>query len=513
MSDPWAAAGLSRDMVVDGALAHWREFRHGVSAEVGNDRFRTWLLDLQAYGTERDHSFALLEIAVGIADRGLIDEAFLLLGWLAERYAGHPDPDVAWPVIMSLTDYCVRLTLHSEQHNSTAQRILREVADRADTSASVDVERATCRALVQIATLRSIAGTPWDTRRAHIAQAWTEVARRWQGSADPELRGRAAQALVNLALLALQFDDEPAARRAFAEVLQRAGDAPSGLDADLDRWVTVARHADRVLDRVTFAEPEFQLDYLRRQRHWYPESDMDGVVGRARRVHTRSAGAVRSWACAGRPFVLLLRNFEMTERSGVTSAGFLLDEDEPADHVKVITYRNADSMLKDLDATVPLVQVASTTAGDLEVDPLKIRFVVGNRLYLPTETWFQTVSMLITIADQFIVWTDTLTPSLSRELGELIAQGRTDDTVILLEPSLPEAVTQVYLPRNEGEALTIDHPALAAFPNRVDCTALKGAGLADCPELVRLVQRLDELARQPVGPRLARTLARLDAAG
>ena len=271
------------------------------------------------------------------------------------------------------------------------------------------MERATCRALVQIATLRSIAGTPWDTRRAHIAEVWTEVARRWQGSADPELRGRAAQAHVNLALLALQFDDEPEARRAFAEVVQRSGDAPSGLDADLDRWVTVARHADRVLDRVTFDEPEFQLDYLRRQRHWYPESDMDGVVGRARRVHTQSAGAVRSWACAGRPFVLLLRNFEMTERSGVTAARFLLDEDEPADHVKVITYRNADSMLEELDATVPLVQVASTTAGDLEADPLKIRFVVGNRLYLPTATWFETVSMLISIADSVKVIEQTAT--------------------------------------------------------------------------------------------------------
>ncbi|WP_239405875.1 hypothetical protein [Frankia sp. Cj3] len=506
MSDPWATVGLSRDMVVDGALAHWQEFRRGVSAKKGNHRFQQWLFgELAEHSTEHDHTFGLFEIAIGVAGHGLIDDAFLVLGWLAERYAGHQNPDLAWRVIMGLTDDCVYLASDSPKHNSVAQRILREVVDRAGTSTSLEVERATCRALVQIAMLRSIAGTPWDTRRAHIAEVWTEVARRWQGSADPELHGRVAQALVNLALLALQFDDEPAARHAFAEIILRFGDAPSGLDGDLDRWVTVACYANRVLDRIAFTEPEFQLDYLRRQRHWYPESDMEGVVGRARRVHTRSAGTVRSWACTGQPFVLLLRNFEMTERSGVTTAEFILNE-KRADHVKMITYRDADSVLEDLDARVPLVQVASTTAGDLEVDPFEMRFVVGNRLYLPTATWFQTVSMLIAIASQIIVWADELTPALSKELDELIAQGRTDDTVILLEPHKYDVETLAYLPRRPGEVLTSDHRALAPFPNPVDCATLKGGGVADCPELVRLVQRLHQVAQQPVGPRLARIL-------
>lgn len=498
-------------MVVDGALAHWQEFRRGVSAEQGNHRFRTWLFgELAAHSTEHDHSFGLFEIAIGIAGRGLIDDAFLVLGWLAERYAGHPDPDLAWRVIMGLTDDCVKLAFDSPKHNPVAQLVLREVADRAGTNASVEIERATCRALVQLAMLRSIADTRWDTRRAHVAEVWTEVTRRWQGSADPELRGRVAQALVNLALLALQFDDEPAARRAFADVVLRFGDAPSGLDGDLGHFVMVARYADRVLDRVTFAAPEFQLDYLRRQSHWYPEAVVDSVrvVEWARRVHTQSAGTVRSWACAGQPFVLLLRNFEMTERSGVATAEFFMAKEEPADHVKEITYRDADSVLKDLDARVPLLQVASTTAGDLEVDPFKVRFIVGNRLYLPTASWFQTVSMLITIASQIIVWTDVLTPSLSKELDELIAQGRTDDTVILLEPHVHEPGSA--LPRRAGEVLTTDHPTLAPFPNRVDCATLKGRGVADCTELMRLLQRLYEVAQQPVGPRFGRLLARLD---
>jgi hypothetical protein len=178
--------------------------------------------------------------------------------------------------------------------------------------------------------------------------------------------------------------------------------------------------------------------------------------------------------------------------------------------VKVISYRDADSVLKELDAGVPLIQVASTRAGDLEVDPFEMRFVAGNRLYLPAATWFATVSMLITIASQIIVWTDELTPALSEELDELVAQGRTGDTVILLEPHKDDVMTRVFLPRHTGEVLTTDHPALAPFPNRVDCAALKGRGITDCPELIHLVRRLDEIARQPVGPRLERILARLN---
>jgi hypothetical protein len=500
-------------MVIDGALARWQECRRGVSVEKGNRRFRKWLFgEVAEHSTEYDHSFAVFEIAMGIAGRDQLDDAFLVLGWLAQRYADHPDPGLAWRVIMGLTDDCVRLAFHSPEHNSAAQLVLRDLVDRVGTSAYIEVERAVCRALAQIALLRGTAETSWDARRAHVDEVWAEVAQRCQGSADPELRGRVAQALVNSALLAVQFDDEPAARRAFAEAVLRFGDTLPGLDEDLDHWAAIARHADRVLDRIAFAEPEFQLDYLRRQRQWYPESGMDSVEERARRVHMRSAGLLRSWACAGQPFVLLLRNFELTERSGVTTAAFMLEED-PADHTKVISFRDAESVLTDLDARVPLIQVASTTAGDLEIDPYGGQFVAGNRLYLPTATWFETVSALIAAAGQIVVWTAELTSSLSRELGELVAQGRTDDTVVLLEPDRPDPVSQALLPRRAGELLTRDHPAMAPFANRVVCAGLRGKGVADCPELERLVRRLGEAVEQPVGLRLEHMLARLDEAG
>ncbi|WAL68683.1 hypothetical protein ORV05_13185 [Amycolatopsis cynarae] len=510
MGDPWAAAGFSRDAVIDGVLAHWQEFRRGVSADEGDRLFRAWLFgEVAAESSDNDHSFALFEIGMGIGLRGLFDDAFLVLGWLAQHYAGHSDPRLAWRVIMGLTDDCVHLAVDSPEHSSAAQRVLREAVDRAGTSASVELERAVCRALVQIALLRGAAGTPWDTRRAHVDEIWAEIAQRWQRTTDPELQSRVAQALVNSALLALQFGDEPAARRAFAETVERLGDTPPGLDEDLDRWVAIARYADRVLDRIAFAEPEFQLGYLRRERYWYPDSRTeDVIVEQARRVHTRSAGTLRSWVCAGQPYVLLLRNFEMTERSGITSAEFMLDED-PADHTTVISYRDAESVLADLDTMVPLIQVASTTAGHLEVDRYAGKFVASNRLYLPGATWFQTVCTLIAAAGQIVVWADELTPALSSELAELVAQGRTDDTVILLEPCMPDPLGQAILPRRAGEPLTSDHPALAPFPNRIDGAGLKGRGVHDCPGLERIVRRLDEIAEQPVGPRQEQVLARL----
>jgi hypothetical protein len=54
---------------------------------------------------------------------------------------------------------------------------------------------------------------------------------------------------------------------------------------------------------------------------------------------------------------------------------------------------------------------------------------------------------------------------------------------------------------------------MAPFANRVVCAGLRGKGVADCPELERLVRRLGEAAEQPVGLRLEHMLARLDEAG
>ena len=507
MGDPWAAAGLDRDEVINSVLTRWREFRAADPVR-GDDRFRGWLFtDLAVASSASEHSFAVFEMAMGAADRDRIDDAFLILGWLGEHYAGHPDPSVAWPVIMGVTDDCAQLWYRSPEHNLAAQRVLRVLVDRA--GAGDKIQRAACRALVQVGLLRSSGGAPGADGRAEIAAVWAEVAERWRDSRDPELRGRMAQALVNLALLALQSGDEPAARRWFAETLRRLGDDPSGVDEELDGWVAMARYSDDILDRLAFGEPEFQLNYLRRQQHWYPSVRMEELIDVARRVHTRATCVVRSWACAGAPFVLLLRNFELTERSGITTAVQLLEDD--ADHVQMISFRAAARALQELDSRVPVVQVANTASGDLDL-PTMGQFAVANRIYLPNATWFETVSSLIGLAGQVIVWANELTPSLHRELAELVARGRTGDTLIMVEPYDDDVFGRIYLPRTPGEPLTVDHPALAAFPHRVNCSGLKDKGVEDAPALLELVDRLREIAGEPMEARLARTVARLPGA-
>jgi hypothetical protein len=154
---------------------------------------------------------------------------------------------------------------------------------------------------------------------------------------------------------------------------------------------------------------------------------------------------------------------------------------------------------------VPLVVVASTTAGELELGPDFGQFTAPVRLYLPDETWFDTVSTLIAVADRVIVWAAELSPGVARELRALTAAGRTDATLVVLDPSLSDPVPGAVLPRTGGEPLTGEHPALAAFGHVVDVDELDVPG---SPPLARVLDRLDAARRVPLEQRVARLPAR-----
>jgi hypothetical protein len=372
--------------------------------------------------------------------------------------------------------------------------------------------------------------TDVDAKAPDLAALWRELAGRGRGSDDPELRGWRAHALGNEALLWLQVDREADARRRFAEITAEFGADEPGVSEDVDRWVGRARHAVDVLDRFDVGEAELKLDYLERQRYWdrrrrfkglgflhwlvagAPRNRMRQLVREARDRHRKSVGQVRSWLCAGEPFVLLLRNFELTERSGTTAAqSFPVDRaDVPADHVQVINFSPGAPALAELAAAVPLVVVAGTTAAELELGPSYGQFTAPVRLYLPDETWFDTVSTLIKVADQVIVWAAELSPGLARELDCLIAERRTGDALVVLDAPGSDPFTQVLLPRTDHEPLTRDHPALAPFPNVVDAAEL-GRHVAESPALLDVLDRLDAVHQVPDDQRLARLRARLDA--
>ncbi|GAB3576956.1 hypothetical protein GCM10027445_41810 [Amycolatopsis endophytica] len=512
MGDHWAGTGFDRAGLTESVLQRWLGFREGVSPAEGDRRFHGWLFGPELTGaSDADgHALFVFEMALGMAEREMTTEAFVLLRWLGETYIRHPDPGVVRRMVSTLTEDCFALGVRNTADNELAREVLRAVVDQAAPDAPAEVERAVCQALVHVAHLRGETAGPRENKIVDVRRLWREIAERWSASADPELRERAAQGWTNTAAAALQSGDEAAAREAYAEIVRRFGDDRPAAGSELERWLAVAGNAPGLLDGLHIGDPEFQLAYLERQRHFHPGDRMEILVEAARQAHVNSAGAVRAWVCSGQPFVLLLRNFELTERSGISDSEFVRGE-EGGDHVQILTHRKSEGVLTELAGGVPLVQVASTTAGELEVNNWYGGFVAPHRLYLPTASWFDTVRSLIAVADQIIVWADELTPSLARELGELTARGRCDDTLILMEEANRDPFAQIYLPRRAGEPLTPDHPVLADFPHRLDGTTLEGRTVRDTPLLMRLVERLREAALEPAVSRLPRTRARLDA--
>jgi hypothetical protein len=427
---------------------------------------------------------------------------------------------------MALTDTCVERAVDAEA-NGRATRVLREVVDSVRGPVDVRVERALCRASAGVAQLSGRNTTLDRAKTRELVALWRGLAERCRGSSDAELRGWRAHALGNEALLWLQVGREPEARGRFAAITAEFGADPPGMSPDVDLWVSRARHAPGVLDRFEVDGLELKLDYLRRQRYWdrrrrftglglvhwllagAPRNRMRGLVRHARDKHRKSAGQVRSWLCAGEPFVLLLRNFELTERSGISALPPSAADPDPGDHVQVINLSDGAPVLGELAAAVPLVLVAATTSAELETGPSFGRFTAPVRLYLPDETWFDTVSTLIAVADQVIVWAAELTPGLTRELEALIAAGRAEDTLVVLDRTHSDAVTQALLPRTGGEPLTREHPALAPFPHVVRTAELKGRHVPECAPLVRVLERLDAANAEPIDERLARLSSRL----
>jgi hypothetical protein len=529
---------------VEFAIVKWRVLRRHHKPRAADAHFRTWLFEtlpadfeilrgVPEHDPDSAHAIFAFEVVSALFERGRPADAFLVLGWLGKYFVNHPNTDCATRAVMALTDHCTQAGIPGAQDNASARRVLREVVDSARQPLDVDVERALCRALVGVANLRGYTTAPESaSRRAdELSALWTEIIKRWRHRADPGLRHWVAHALMNKAFLWLQHGREGIAREQFATIIELFGaDPPHEAPEEL----TTARHANAILDRFTFGEPEFKLDYLERQRYWdrrarrkgfgvpwllagAPRNQMAKVVDHARERHRLSTGKLQSWLCAGEPFILLLRNFKLTEQAGIRPPGEYPAFDEAdvdelgGDHARLITFRKCEPTLTELDKGVALVQVASTTAGELEQIPWPGQFVPETRLYLPDATWRETVAELIAVADQVIVWAEELTSALADELALLTAEGRTGDTLVLLENKPPNPFTSVFFPRRPHERLRPGHPALRGFPHVVEARELEGRRVMECPSLVRVVERLDASRALPIEDRLARTLSRLDA--
>src|SRR5262249_32840620 len=152
-------------------------------------------------------------------------------------------------------------------------------------------------------------------------------------------------------------------------------------------------------------------------------------------------------------------------------------------------------ILNELATKVPLVQVANTTAGELEIGGSFPQQIVAPTLYLPDATWFKEVTKLIALAEQIVVWARELTPALNQELTALRVRDRTaDTTVILEEESRDPFFMDLFIERSpiahNHELLTAGHPALAEFPHVISAKRFAGKQVRECPELMGLVERL-----------------------
>lgn len=512
---------MSTAEIVGAVLDRWDRMRREAGPGAGDEGFREWFFEVAPVqaGMADDpdtHAFLAFEVATELFERGRAGDAFAVLRWLGRHFGRSPSVDTRVRVIMALTDTCAA---RAGDGLAPAIGVLRDAVDSVRGPVDLRVERALCRALSALAHLTS-RGRFDRAKTGELVSLWRELAGRCRGSTDPELRDWRAHALGNEALLWLQADREDHARRLFAVITAEFGADPPGVSVDVDTWVRRARLAPAVLDRFVVGEAQLKLDYLKRQRYWdrrrrstvpgfvrwllagAPRNQLRALVRRARDQHRKSAGQVRAWLCAGEPFVLLLRNFELTERSGITPHAWWHD---PGDHIQVINLSAGGRVLGELAAAVPLVLVASTTAGELELGPDFGQFTAPVRLYLPDETWFDTVSTLIAVADQVIVWAGELSPGLARELDCLTAERRTEDTLVVLDRSLSDPTTAAVLPRTGGEPLTRDHPALAPFPHVVDADELDVPG---SPPLARVLDRLDAAREVPIEQRLARLTSR-----
>ncbi len=431
------------------------------------------------------------------------DDALRLSDWLVDLYVPRGD-ELSWQTIMGTSALCADLGADPELNGRAIESLRRAVA-AAPRRAGTEVQLAVCGALTDLSTLYTTCRTTDDRRhrtRESIAIC-DDIVARWSGSQDSWLRLNVAGAMLNKAMSLLELGDEPAARREYTRVVESCtADAEQDGEAR-DKFgsrLLVARHALEILDSLRLPDPEFNTGHLdaakRRQRRRYLDA--------ARRLHRGTADFVRRTSCIGEPWVLVLRNFELTYTAVVRHS-----EDGP-EHIQIAKSPVGLSVLNDLFEAADVVQVANTNAAALDLVTDTASFM-GHRttprtLYLPETGWLDTVRVLVGLAERVVVWAGEKTPPLLAELALVTELGRTQDAIVLLdEIPHPHGFPDVPPP---GEPLTADDPVLAGFPAVVQARTVNAESfLRDLTSSIAAAQQL------PMHERVARIRRRMGASG
>ncbi|MFI9245042.1 hypothetical protein ACIGXF_21205 [Streptomyces sp. NPDC053086] len=534
------------EATVDNVLARWDSARQHATRQADADaEFHVWLMRTlptlaRELGPAPDEDLAHCMTVGATIDRcvslGRFDDSLILTDWLVGLYAPRGD-GLARQTISGATELYRDAALVPELHEH-ATRSLRRMAELIPPGGEAEMEWLSCKALMDLSTLliinRDVHSHQQRTRTS--IEVCDEIIERWQSSSEVWLRVNVAATMVNKAINCMEIGEESEARRTYARIVElfTADIADTG-NIKLSEHVYIARHALDVLDTVRIPEPNFKTGYLEammRAARRTGRYDPEGLVGVPRdydvhairlagQIHHATTNLVRRSACSGDPTVLLLRNFDLTETSFVSSDPHpVFGRSDPDGHTRIIRYTDGQRLLNRIAEITDVVQVANTNAAVLGIDGqveslLGISKRLQRFLYLPDDGWLDIVRVLIVLAERVVVWAAEKTPALLRELELIKELGRADDTLVLLEEPLvgfvkPDAFYGEVPP--PGETFTPDDPALTGFPTIAHAKDVASVDLENCSLLRELTSPVIALGQRPVPERVARIRRRLDAA-
>jgi len=261
-----------------------------------------------------------------------------------------------------------------------------------------------------------------------------------------------------------------------------------------------ARGAARLLRR-----PTQQYATIRAQH----ESEFESARSAAARQHFRARRIVCDSIILGKPFVLLLRNFELTR---VTRRSRYEEPFALGRYVHVLQRRRllprsrggasmfaanvqrngpmeAD-LVEALTRYVPVVQIAN--AGDYSRDITVFDWIAERgessaaSLHIGNDDWEEVVRGLVRVAHFIVVWLGMESSGVGRELEIIRAEGRRQATVVVRvnSPSLDEArqVREVL-----GDLTGVDTGAAPEAPNAAELSGFRHIESSDV-----MLARLDE---------------------
>ncbi|MGW1747705.1 hypothetical protein ACWCRD_19280 [Streptomyces sp. NPDC002092] len=554
MEDPSDPSWAQIHEGIEAVIGRWDDALARIPDETAAQRtVRDYLVDyvfVQGGGSPQERAEFLFLVMQRLAQLERAGDGLAVLEWIADLYAGHGDPDVAVPALMALTDAAVALAA-LDKDLGHAVAVLNRAADQVAPQAHVTIQRAASRALAHGALLMGTArGADGDRAVRRQAEPWHTVLDRWSGSGDVILRWRLAQAHFHVGLTHLLLGEDASADDRFASAAAQW----NGLAVDPDvtgeidtEYFARGQYARRILRAVELPGHAANLtaELLMRPtaNRWErgrERQQAKELVRAAQHRHRRSVGEVKTWCCCGQPFALLLRNFGLLEWT-VRQPGADYAGRQGFHQAQTFTYqRRGDHVVRELGREVPIVQVATSDSAGLELDSWRFHGepLAQAQLYLSNDSWFETVTHLITLAETVIIWAEGMTPALAQEMAAVRAAGRTQDAVVLIEKLDDDPAQRAQIAfalaqqivgedsddhdavrslandlmpqvRTSREQLTPESPALDGFPHVVDLRQAPRSAGAQHPAVLARRRHHQELGELPWDERMARLSSRL----